>query len=146
MLERYEDRAAEAAQPNENAEEVLLFLRQKGLKLGILTRNRMKSLQTSLGRFNKISVRDFDVIVTREHELKIKPHPEGVLFAARSFGVLPQDMVMVGDYIFDVESGRRAGALTVFLESSHTTKWPEPPADWTIRRMDELRCIFRNEH
>lgn len=142
VLERYEDKAAKAAKPNENAEEIIIFLRKKGFKAGILTRNRMRSVRTSMKCFQKISQKHFDVIVTREHELKLKPHPEGVLFAARAFGILPRQMAVVGDYVFDIEAGRKAGALTVFLESNHTVRRPAPPADFTIKGLNELRGIF----
>ena len=145
VLEKYENKAAEAAKPNENAEEIIMFLRAQGLKLGILTRNRLGAVLTSLKKFRKISRKHFEVIVTREHELKLKPHPAGVLFAARAFGILPCEMTVIGDYVFDIEAGREAGALTVFLESDHTTRRPEPPADWTIKGLDELRGIFGNE-
>ncbi|MDO9541535.1 MAG: HAD family phosphatase [Kiritimatiellia bacterium] len=145
VLERYENNAVAAAKPNENAAEIIMFLRGKGLKLGILTRNRRRSVLTSLKSFRKIGRKHFDVIVTREHELKLKPHPEGVLFAARVFGVLPREMAVIGDYVFDIEAGREAGALTVFLESNHTTRRPDPPADFTIKRLDELKQIFGNK-
>ena len=142
VLERYEDKAAETARPNEGAEALVLFLKRRGFRLGILTRNRRRSIVVALKNFRKISADDFAVIVTREDARKLKPHPDGVLFAARRLKVVPREMAMVGDYVFDIEAGRLAGALTVFLESNHTTKWPDPPADFSIRRLDELRSVF----
>lgn len=142
VLEKYEARAAQMAKPNEDAEEVLGYLKGLKLKLGILTRNSMRSVKTAMKSFRRISLKDFDVVITREHALKLKPHPEGVLAAGRRFGVSPDKMAVVGDYIYDIQAGQRAGALTVFLESNHTTKRPDPPADFTIQRLDELRGIF----
>lgn len=144
VLEEYEDQAAKMAQPNENAEETLLHLKGLKLKLGILTRNSMRSVKTALKSFRRISLKDFYVVITREHALKLKPHPEGVLKACALFGISPGELVVVGDYIYDIRAGQSAGALTVFLESNHTAKWPDPPADFTIKRLDELRGIFCN--
>lgn len=142
VLAKYEDKAAEMAAPNENAEEVVSYLKKLKLKLGILTRNSMRSVKTALRSFQRISLKDFNAVITREHALKLKPHPEGVLEACRLFGVCPGELVMVGDYIYDIQAGQKAGAFTVFLESSHTTKRPDPPADFTIKNLDELRGIF----
>ena len=143
VLERFEDKAAEAAKPNAYAEEIILFLRSAGFKLGIITRNRMRSVEASLPCFQKVSAKDFDVIVTRETVSRLKPHPEGVLFAACCLKVDPWDMAVVGDYVFDIEAGQRAGAMTVFLESSHTVRRPEPPADLNIKELKELKLLFK---
>lgn len=145
VLVKYEDKAAEMAEPNENAEEVVCYLKNLKLKLGILTRNSMQSVQTAMRSFQRISLKDFNVVITREHALKLKPHPEGVLEAGRLFGISPGELAVVGDYIYDIQAGQRAGALTVFLESNHTAKWPDPSADWTIKSLDELRDIFRRQ-
>ena len=145
VLEEYEDKAAKAAHPNENTEEVVSYLRKHDYKLGILTRNSMLSVRTAMRCFKRISLQDFDVVLAREHVLKLKPHPEGVHLACRKFGVLPAELAVVGDYIYDIEAGQKAGALTVFLESEHTTKRPNPPADFTVKSLDELRGIFGNE-
>jgi len=145
VLEKYEDEASRSAKPNDDAEGIILFLRKKGFKTGIITRNRLASVRASLDNFKKVGEKDFDLVVTRENVEKIKPHPEGVLFAARSFGIQAGELAVVGDYVFDIEAGRKAGALTVFLESAHTTKRPDPPADWTINGLDELMGIFGHE-
>lgn len=142
VLEEYERKAADKAEPNESADEILAGLKKRKLKLGILTRNRLQSVKTALKSFRRTSLKDFDVVITREHGLKLKPYPDGVLEAGRRFGVAPGELAVVGDYIYDIQAGQRAGALTVFIESSHTTKWPDPPADWTIQNLSELRNIF----
>ena len=142
VLEEYENKAAKMAKPNENAEEVLGYLKGRQLKLGILTRNSMQSVKTALKSFRGISLEDFNVVITREDGLKLKPHPEGVFKAGRQFGINPCELAVVGDYIYDIQAGQKAGALTVFIESNHTAKWPDPPADFTIKSLDELREIF----
>lgn len=142
VLEKYECKAANKAQPNKNAEEAVCYLKNLKLKLGILTRNSVQSVKTAMKSFNRISLKDFNVVITREYALKLKPHPEGVLEAGRLFGVNLSELAVVGDYIYDIQAGQKAGAFTVFLESNHTTKWPDPPADWTIKGLDELKEIL----
>ena len=53
-------------------------------------------------------------------------------------------MLLVGDYVFDVEAGRRAGTRTAFLVSESTTRFPDPPADFTIKALAELKTILRS--
>ena len=52
----------------------------------------------------------FDLVVTRESTLRLKPHPEPILHAAERLGVPPEACVMVGDTPVDMVSARRAGA------------------------------------
>jgi hypothetical protein len=88
LLERSEERAAQDSLPNKGAEACLEALnRQKGLQLGILTRNslpiRTQSTRTSSRPF--MDLRSFAAIITRD-DCPPKPHPEGVRRAARQHG------------------------------------------------------------
>lgn len=57
------------------------------------------------------------VVVTRQDVLRMKPHPDPVLKAAKLLGVAPGDCVMVGDTTADVRAAKRAGALAVAVLS-----------------------------
>jgi phosphoglycolate phosphatase-like HAD superfamily hydrolase len=57
-----------------------------------------------------------------------KPDPDGLLQLARAWGIAPAQMVMVGDYRFDLDCGRAAGAHTVLVNLPENP-WPEL-ADW----------------
>jgi hydrogenase maturation factor len=76
-------------------------------------------------------------MVTREDPVKIKPSGEGVLLAARKMGVDPAHLLMVGDFRFDMEAGRQAGALTAYLSNGA----PTPDAvdcHFFVQRLSEL--------
>ncbi len=145
VLEEFEDDAARRSLPNVGAEDLVLFLKRHRIRRGILTRNRHASVETALGNFARLGLADFNVIVTRDHVQRAKPDPEGVLLAARRLRVPAAALMMVGDYRFDVEAGQRAGAATVFLESSLTTRRPDPPADWTVHALSEVAEIIKKE-
>ncbi len=53
-----------------------------------------------------------------------KPHPGGLLHLAERWGVSPASMLMVGDYRFDLECARAAGARGVLVNVPHN-EWPE---------------------
>ncbi len=55
----------------------------------------------------------FKAIITRQDVKRLKPHPEPVRQAAKALGYEPEQCIMVGDTTVDVQSGKRAGALTV---------------------------------
>lgn len=139
ILEQFEMKAAESSQPNAGTERLLVFLKSQKLKLGILTRNSLTSVSRALLNFHIIRESDFDAIITRHDVDRPKPDPEGVILAALKMNVAPEALLVVGDYVFDIEAGRLAGARTAFLVSEATTRFPDPPADWTIKSLDELK-------
>jgi hydrogenase expression/formation protein HypE len=118
ILDDFEAAAARASLPNTGAEEVLLLLHERGLRLGILTRNTRSSIDLALGNFRRIRHTLFDAVITREHQGRPKPHPDGVYAAARLLGVAPEEMLVVGDFIFDIAAGKAAGSPTVLITNA----------------------------
>lgn len=53
----------------------------------------------------------FDSVVHIEKVQQPKPHPEGFLLACDECGVAPGETVIVGDTVFDIQTGKNAGAL-----------------------------------
>jgi len=109
------------------------------MPMGILTRNSLRSVQRALEQFESVRIQDFVAVVTREISLP-KPHPHGVLEGARQMGLAPAEVAVVGDFRFDVISGKRAGAVAILLTnggaSPMTPEDPEP--DYIIKYLDEL--------
>lgn len=120
-LERFELAAAETSAPNEGAEELVRELRDAGLAVGVLTRNGRSAIDRALRQFAKLTVDDFDVVVTRDDDVAPKPSPDGVLHAAAAMGVPPDEVLVVGDYVLDMQAGRAAGAITAYLAGGPDT-------------------------
>lgn len=142
ILEEHELIAACRSRPRPEAEILLPALAARGLALGILTRNRRASLTEALHHFHNITFDLFAVVLTREDVIRPKPDPEGVLQAASRLSVPPPRLLVVGDYIFDIQAGQAAGALTAFLDDGTATKSPFPPADFMIQSLTELLPII----
>lgn len=142
VLERYEEAAARRSRPHAGAEALVRFLQSRGFRLGILTRNSRRSLQIAFRNFRRLQMSDFTVVITRDNVCNPKPHPDGVLSAVRRLKATLDQLVVVGDYRYDIEAGRRAGARTVFLDNGAAAHRPDPPADFTIKRLTELRRII----
>ena len=136
--------AAARSRPHAGAEELVAFLKTSGLPVGILTRNSAAAVGCALGNFERTKSSDFDLIITRDDPVSPKPSPEGVLQAAGRFKIDPDELLLVGDFHFDIQAGRNAGALTVLLDNGdvgHPVK--DVRADFTVRSLTEVQPIVR---
>ena len=139
LLERAEERAASESRPNSGAEQCLAELRGKGMALGIITRNNRRSVETAFRSFKTVSLDDFAAVITRD-SAPPKPHPDGVHEAARRMGIAAEDLLVVGDFRFDVISGAAAGAHTALLTNGDdpTMEPGDPSPEFVLVHLSEL--------
>lgn len=142
-LERFESRAAKRSRPNAGAGELIRDLRAAGFPIGIISRNRLSSILEALTHFQGINPADFKVIISRDDYAAAKPDPAGVLQAARKMQVEAEKMLVVGDFVFDMEAGQQAGAPTAFLTNGAVPPSFKKPPDFIIDRVGELKGILR---
>jgi HAD superfamily hydrolase (TIGR01509 family) len=143
VLDRFEIEAAADSEPNSGAEELIPYLRSKGLRVGIISRNSYQSIERALKNFKTIGVSDFDLIISRDDPVKPKPSADGVLFAAEKLELDVKHILVVGDYIFDIQAGHDAGAITVLLNNKPDSLAKQVDSDFTISRLEELKQIVR---
>ncbi|MFI8482540.1 HAD family hydrolase [Pseudomonas sp. NPDC078700] len=122
-LLEHERQLALNAQPAPGAVELLGELSERGVQLGILTRN---AHELALLTLQAIGVGDYfaSADVIGRGEALPKPDPDGLLRLARRWQVRPSQLVMVGDYHFDLQCARAAGAYSV-LVNLPANPWPE---------------------
>lgn len=133
VLEAHEQRAAIASTLQPGAKELLDELRRRKFPTAILTRNSRRSLDTVIKKHQL----EVDESLSRE-EAPVKPSPEPVLMLCRKLGANPANTFVTGDYIFDLESARGAGAVSVLLLNQNNSGFSEQ-ADLKIRH---LRAIL----
>jgi HAD superfamily hydrolase (TIGR01549 family) len=80
-------------------------------RLAVVTTRGRRNAEAFLDQFDLRPL--FEVVVTRESTVRLKPHPAPVRYAAAHLGLPPERCVMVGDTTVDVRSARRAGAGAV---------------------------------
>ncbi len=131
-LESHERDAALRCTLVDGADGVVAELQQRGLKVALLTSNSTFAARTVMERFGL----SFDVWLSREHA-RPKPSPAPVLQIARRLHIEPRQTLMVGDYVFDMQAGRSAGALTAWVVSGRLAEAPAE-ADVVIHELDEL--------
>ncbi len=133
ILLRHEWDAARNATLYDGAVEVVAACRERGFKTAVLTRNARAIVAFLVERFGF----QFDAIRTRE-DGAVKPSSEPVLSICAELHTEPSRSWMVGDFLFDILSGRAAGTKTVLMIGDQ----PPPPfadqADHVIRSLREL--------
>lgn len=101
----------------------------------------MASIKEALKNFPGVTAGDFGVIITRETPCRPKPHPDGVLAACRALGVEPGETLVVGDFVFDVEAGAAAGAVTALITNGGEPAEMKVKPDLVIRALEEITAI-----
>lgn len=141
ILEKREEQAAVRSIPNTGAEDCLKTLKEKGIPFGIFSSNNPRSVLTALKSFGVIKAEDFHIMITRE-DVAPKPHPEGVYLAADRMDISTSELMVVGDFQYDVLAGSSAGAFTVLLTNNGRSfmdkGYPEPD-----RKVDRLCEILK---
>lgn len=140
QLVEFEIEAAENAVAADGAVETVAWLREQGYHVGIVTRNCMQAVAVTLERCGLA----IECLWTRE-DRPHKPSGEAVVGLCRRMGVEPKRSVVVGDYRFDLEAARAAGAAAVLLAlKSPLPEWANL-ADVVIWRLDELKGLLQRQ-
>jgi len=107
-IEAIEVEAAQRADLFSGVPELLAWLRERGLKLGVITRNCRAAAGAVLESLGPL----VDVVLTRDDVPAVKPDPLHLRRALEALGVRGERSLMVGDHPLDVVTGRAVGAFT----------------------------------
>lgn len=120
---------------------LLEYLQTGGARLGILTRNTRENALHTLDLVGLGAFFHPDHVLGRDEVLP-KPAPDGIHLLAELWGTAPERTIMVGDYQYDLQAGRSAGALTVHVDAHRDFRWPEL-ADLSVETLEELFLRIR---
>lgn len=122
-----------------NADKTLEILKNKGIKVGIVTRNcRLAVLKTS----EKAGF-IYDVLLTRDDVQKVKPDPQHLWDALNLLEADRESSIMVGDHPMDILAGKKAGMKTAAVLTTKTEddfKSVEP--DIVLNNVSEILKIL----
>jgi len=121
-------------------------LAERGLRRAVITRNSRTLTVPLLARLaTDGDVRlDFDPVMTRD-DGPIKPDPASIWEICRIWGTQSSRVVMLGDYRYDLEAGRRAGAKSVlYLGGRSRDRLPDwaEMADFVLASFLEPDAFF----
>ncbi len=137
ILDRHEKIAIEKSALNRGAKQILHNIRQRGIFIGILTRNTRENARAVAVKHGL----EFDAIFDR-YDGPVKPDPFGVLSLCAGFGVLPAETLVVGDYLFDMMCAKNAGAVSVLLKSHADADKFLEWADYAIDTLSEIENVL----
>jgi len=140
-LDEMELKMAADALPQPGCVELLDTLVEKGANLGIVTRNGKQIAKVTLAACGIDHYFNDSTIISRDC-CTPKPDPAGVNLLLSLWQASPNDSVMVGDYLFDIQSGHSAGVATVHLDVTKTFPWPEL-TDVSVSSLTELSTHVR---
>jgi HAD superfamily hydrolase (TIGR01509 family) len=140
QLDALELDIAHRATAQVGARELLTKLRSRGAQIGILTRNSKPNAQATLAACGLAEFFSAESILSR-HCCPPKPSPEGIWQLLSGWNASPDRSVMVGDYVFDMEAGQRAGSATVYLDPTGEFPWQDR-ADLPITTLAEITAML----
>ncbi len=142
QLDALELDIAHRATAQVGARELLTKLRSRGDRIGILTRNSKPNAQATLAACGLAEFFPAELILSR-HCCPPKPSPDGIWQLLSGWSASNDRAVMVGDYLFDLEAGRRAGSATVYLDPIGEFPWQDR-ADLSITTLAEIAAMLEN--
>ena len=129
------------SQEQPGAEQLLTLLSEQNKMLGILTRNTVRNAKDTLDECNLKKFFPDQQILGRESAAP-KPSPDGINILLNQWEVDPASAVMVGDYKYDLEAGRRAGTATIYVDVNEENLWSDF-ADLHVYHLNQIFDIIR---
>lgn len=105
IIHEHELRGAKSSTIMEGYQELHVYLKEKGFKLGLQTRNSETVTAITLERFGL----EFDCVFTRDN-CPPKPRPDGLKKMQTLWNINPEEMIYIGDFLFDLETAKNANS------------------------------------
>ena len=138
FLSYYTEHIADLSKPYPTTVETLTALKTEGIHLAVVT-NKLQALAVPVLDALELSP-FFDVIVGGDTASRPKPAADPIKYCLQHVAVRPEDALMVGDSITDVDAARAAGVGIVCLRDgyNHGTDVATLDPDRVIDRLSEL--------
>jgi len=138
IAERFEAASVNNAKPMPGAADVLAALKERGLKVGLLTLNSSVIAINVLKRFGL--GRFFDAMVARDFVEEAKPNPGHLSSLLKELGVEPSEVMVVGDTVFDIRCAKELGAIAVGITTGRSSReeLEAAGADFIVNSLSEL--------
>ena len=112
---------------------LLNTLSQLSLPCAIVTRNSKAATATKLSQNNI----DIELVLTREC-YPAKPAPDALLAIAKLWQLPAEQLIYVGDYLYDIQAAKNAGMRSVFI-NHHTPTDYQSQADVIVNDLQQLQ-------
>ncbi len=121
-----------------NADLLLKQLKHRQIPMAILTRNMRQATELCMQALDI----PIELVLTRD-DAPAKPQPEGLWLIAERLGVMPDEILYVGDYLFDIQTARNAGSYCCLYRYGDNHIYAEQ-ADLVVDDLLELLVHLQN--
>lgn len=135
-LHAVEAEGAEAARPMPGAQELLTWLRDRGVRCGLVTNNTRRSVETILARHPL----PLDVVLTRD-DGRTKPDPYLIREGMQRLGIPRSCTAVVGDTHLDAIAAHAAGVRRIHLVNPPPWMAEQIPNDVEVVLADDLHAV-----
>jgi len=132
VIHRYEMAGASLATWMPGAQSLLERLRKEQRPIAIFTRNSRETAQRVIANLNI----PCDDLIARE-DAAAKPDPEGLLQLCQRWKLAAADLLLVGDFLYDLEAARSAGMPCCLYDPTGGSPFQDK-ADLVIMHFDHL--------
>ena len=127
--------------PYPNAVKTLIKLKERGLKLGIVSDAPIKQAWLRLAELNLCDF--FDVVIAKRPKAKMKPHAMPFKKALKQLKLKPAEILFVGDDPSkDILGAKRLGMKTVLAKYGQVIYYSKVKANFEINDISELLEIM----
>lgn len=138
LLEDMELKAAEEVMLYPGAIDTLSRLRERSLKIGLVTNNGRVGTEMTVRRYKLWDF--FDAVVTRDDCEEVKPAAAPVLKVLAELRSRPEEAILVGDGVMDVMAARAAGLRSVAVPTGpfKSDRLLQAEPDYLLGSINEL--------
>lgn len=101
-----------------HAKEFLMFLKDKGIKIGLYTSNSLVLAEATLKAHGIYDY--FDYITAGCDEIKGKPAPDGYIYTADKLNVSPNECLVFEDLVMGIIAGKEAKMRTCAIKDDYS--------------------------
>ncbi len=142
LLEEMEVKAAQEVVLYPGAVETLRKLRERSLKIGLVTNNGRAGTELTLKQYQL--VRFFDAVVTRDDCEEMKPDGAPVRKVLTEMRVPTEEAILVGDGVMDIMAARAAGLLSVAVATGpfRSDRLLQAEPDYLLGSVNDLPLLI----
>ncbi|MCW7463681.1 HAD family hydrolase [Leptospira sp. 3 VSF25] len=135
-LDEIEFKIAKLAKASHGCFNFLKTIHSQTKTLGILTRNSFVNSLETLSAAGILSFFTEQNIICRDRAIP-KPNPDGILYLMKQWNAKPEETIMIGDYVFDLEAGKRANVETIYIDPTGLFPF-QKEANYKVTKLEEI--------
>jgi HAD superfamily hydrolase (TIGR01509 family) len=136
----YEIKEAAESVKLEGADNLLTLLHKLNMPIAIVTRNCRDAALIKINNNNL----NIPILISRE-EHQAKPAPDALLFLANQWNIPPENLLYVGDYLYDIQAAINANTMSCLVTHGNTPDYAHL-ATFVVNELTGLQKIIETTH